>query len=630
MKKNGSKDKKMAEDLTVIKEKSRWYVLLLIIIPLAIYFYFAMQHLTQFETADEHLWVSNFYTGRIQQYWNAIAQKDWPSTRINDKPGVTLAIISGIGMHWEQNTQDKLVGKENLYTIYNPNKTLETYRLYRIPIVIANGIMSFFFFIMLWRLTKKHWLSLAGAGLILTSPILIGISQIINPDAFLWTFSFASILSFMLFLQDKRWWSSVIDCLLEALFLGLAFLSKYVALVFFPFLLLVMLWYLFDKNETLQEEKIFRKKAIFAAIGYPLVIVGAIGLFALLMPAAWVDKQLLYDSVFKFSQMREILEICAAIDAFILFDGIILKSWILKLLAKYLKYLKIILPTLLYLVMAAWFLVVLANWGTGRNFLHLPLFNLNNDPNNIFRKLPMYQQFLLESRPFIFSLTPIALALMIFLWIKSIFKKSRFDWMIFVLTSTFFVFYYAVIKQDLLVNIRYSIVLYPLATALAGFGFYELTKTLKHRYILPLLLLVFVFSVISLRDIQPFYFNYTNDMLPKNLSIADSWGYGGYEALQYIQAQGGADKIYSDYYGACQFFGGKCATDGQPKWMKNQDIMNIDYVISSKDGVKKNGAALNAINQIFPLGKPVWELDIDGRPDNFIKVYKNENASQQN
>jgi hypothetical protein len=228
----------------------------------------------------------------------------------------------------------------------------------------------------------------------------------------------------------------------------------------------------------------------------------------------------------------------------------------------------------------------------------------------------------------LFSITPAALLLMLFLFIKSIFRRSEFDWIIFLLTSFLGVFYYAVIEQGLLVNIRYSIVLYPVAAALAGFGFYELTKALKYFYILPLFLLLFGVSVISIRGIQPYYFNYTNDLLPKDLSIADSWGYGGYEALQYIQSQGGADKIYSDYYGVCQFFPGKCVTEGQTKWMNDKNTMNIDYVISTEDGAKKNEAGLDAIAQVFPLGTPVWQLNIGGRADNFVKVYKN-NSQQQ-
>jgi len=609
-----------------IKKSYVWTALFLIVIPLGIYFWFGLQHLTQFETADEHLWISDPYAGRIQQYWNAFAQKDWKSTDINDKPGVTLALISGIGMRWENNAKDKIAVKGPQWTNYNPQKTQETYRLYRLPIVITNGIMGLFFFLALWRLTKKHWLALASAGLIMASPVLIGISQIINPDSFLWTFSFASVLSFMLFLQDKRWWAILIDWFLATIFLGLALLSKYVALVFFPFLLLMLLWHLFYNRNELVEEKVFRKKAIIGTIGFPLAIAGAIGLFALLMPAALVDKQTLYRFIFRFGQMQDVLIVCGAIDAFVLLDAVILKSWIIKYLARQLWFLRILLPKLLYVGMAAWFVLVLANWGSGSNFMHISLFDPSDGAAKIFQALSINQQFILEAKVLLFSLTPAVLLLLIFLFIKSIFKKSEFEWIIFLLTSFFIVFYYAVIKQGLLVNIRYSIVLYPIAAALAGIGFYELTKNLKNRYILPLFLILFGAGVISIRGIQPFYFNYTNDLLPKSLSIANAWGYGGEEALQYIKSQGGADRIYSDYYGVCPFFSGQCVVEGQSKWLEDKGINKIDYVIVSEDGSRKNKSGINAVSKFIPLDKPVWELDIDGRPDNFIKVYKNEQS----
>ena len=82
------------------KKKKDWSILLLlfIIFPLVAYLWLGFQNLTKFETADEHLWINNPYEGRIHQYWDAMSQKDWSQTRINDKPGVSLAYISGLGL----------------------------------------------------------------------------------------------------------------------------------------------------------------------------------------------------------------------------------------------------------------------------------------------------------------------------------------------------------------------------------------------------------------------------------------------------------------------------------------------------------------------------------------------------
>ena len=217
------------EILRFIHSKRKIITTILVIIffsaSLTAYFKFGLYHLNQFETADEHLWISNLYTGRIQAYWNAAAKNDWPDTWVNDKPGVSLAIISALGGIYEKNVDKKILNKENLYTITNPEILRQSLFLYRLPLVIFNGLMSIFYFIYFWRLTKNKWLALTVASLIQLCPILLGISQIINPDTLLWSTSFGSILSFWVYMRTGRF----VDIFFAGLFLGLALLSKYVA-----------------------------------------------------------------------------------------------------------------------------------------------------------------------------------------------------------------------------------------------------------------------------------------------------------------------------------------------------------------------------------------------------------------
>ncbi len=177
-------------------------------------------------------------------------------------------------------------------------------------------------------------------------------------------------------------------------------------------------------------------------------------------------------------------------------------------------------------------------------------------------------------------------------------------------------------------QVRYSLVAFPFAAGLAGLGFYELTKKLKSYLVLPLFLILLGISSWNLENSRPYYFNYVNDLLPRNFIMGDSWGMGGFEALKFIETQGGDLKnlkIWADYYGICQFFPGKCVMEGQVKWASDADVANIDYVISTHDGKKKNKAGLERINEVFPTDVPVWELNIGDRPDNFVRVYKNPN-----
>ena len=51
------------------------------------------------------------------------------------------------------------------------------------------------------------------------------------------------------------------------------------------------------------------------------------------------------------------------------------------------------------------------------------------------------------------------------------------------------------------------------------------------RWLCRVLVALNVFSILL---ISPFYFSYTNDLLPKTYIINGAWGYGGYEAAQYM------------------------------------------------------------------------------------------------
>ncbi len=396
-----------------------WLWLFLFVLPLGVYFFFGFQHLTEFETADEHLWISNLYTGRIQQYWTALEQKDWAKTRINDKPGVTLALISGgFGREKEGSVTDKIIQKENKWTIYNAEKTQAVYRAYRTPIVIANGLLSLFLLLAFWRLTKKPWLALASASLIMLSPTLLGISQIINPDAFLWIFSFASVLAFALFLKAEKWWLYLVDGLCTLILLALAILSKYVALIFFPFFMAMLLWYLLADYQRLVAEKSLRKKVIATALGFPLIIAGAIGLFALLMPAAIIKPEILQKAIFEFGGMKNMLLICGYIDLALLLDAVLLKSSLLKFLGKYAQFLKVLLPKIIYFLIVALFAVTIYNWSFKDNFLQAPFF-IDGVKSSPILSLSLPMQMLSQAQPIIYASTPIVLALMFFILIKS-------------------------------------------------------------------------------------------------------------------------------------------------------------------------------------------------------------------
>jgi len=66
----------------------------LLALVVIIQLFFGLPRLTQFSAVDEHLWTYE----RIPQFWNALTEGRFKKTNINDKPGISVALISGFGM----------------------------------------------------------------------------------------------------------------------------------------------------------------------------------------------------------------------------------------------------------------------------------------------------------------------------------------------------------------------------------------------------------------------------------------------------------------------------------------------------------------------------------------------------
>ncbi|HDZ85159.1 MAG TPA: hypothetical protein ENH35_01240, partial [Candidatus Moranbacteria bacterium] len=69
------------------RKKTSLPVKFFLALSLIIYFLFGFNHLTESVTSDEHYWVYD----RVPEYWEAISNQKWKKTRVNDKPGITLA-----------------------------------------------------------------------------------------------------------------------------------------------------------------------------------------------------------------------------------------------------------------------------------------------------------------------------------------------------------------------------------------------------------------------------------------------------------------------------------------------------------------------------------------------------------
>jgi len=595
-----------------------------LIIPFSIYLIFGLVHINQFETADEALWISDPFTGRIHGYWQALSDHNWIQTRINDKPGISLALISGIGIFFEGNPQEKLLtSKEESPRIYNPEANQRSYLAFRLPILIFNGLMSLFFFYAIRRLTRNDFIAFLTATLILLSPILLGISQIINPDALLWVFSFFSLLAFLLFLKDggKK------DAILASVFLGLSFLTKYTGIILIPFFFLagaLHFWFQYEKN---LERSLLKKKIINFLIAYIGIIFGSLVVFSLMMPAVLIHPKFLFQGTIDFKGMMPIFLFIIAASVIIFLDALFFKSAFIDFILKKILFLKKIAFKSIYLFLLCLIFLVFINWSFGNNFLGINNIPFDSNRSALFVQLPLWKKMLLEFYPFTFSLTPLVFFSILFFWTKSVFKKSE-DFFPFIISLYILVFFLGVIRQNLFANIRYGIIMHPIMMTLAALGIYEFSIFFgKRKYVNGIIWVITVFACsISIWLIKPYYFNYTNDLLPKNKIITGAWGYGGYEAAAYLNALPNAKnlRVWSDYEGFCSFFSGKCVRISTAINYKEEFPKSVDYFVSSRRGNITNENVWRYLKKNLVLQKqPVWELIIGGRPENFVRIFKN-------
>jgi len=231
-----AKKKKMMKNKRIIipfMDNKKIPFLSILALSVCLFYAFGAYHLGKFKTADEYYWIQE----RVPQYWDALSSQNLKKTLINDKPGISVALVSGAGLLFEEAPIRYLTKVDDDLKTYAVEKSERVNLAFRLPILIFNGFFLIFFFWIIRRTTENRWIALWSVILMSLSPILIGISQIINPDSLLWAFSTAAIFSYFALLKtgEKKF------IFLTSLFAGFSVLSKYTADILFPFFFLFML-----------------------------------------------------------------------------------------------------------------------------------------------------------------------------------------------------------------------------------------------------------------------------------------------------------------------------------------------------------------------------------------------------
>ncbi|KKP65029.1 MAG: hypothetical protein UR60_C0010G0018 [Candidatus Moranbacteria bacterium GW2011_GWF2_34_56] len=529
---------------------------LILFISIISFFSFGFYHLGKFETTDEHLWKYD----RIPQYWQALKEKDWEKTYINDKPGVTVALISGFGLISEPNPKEnQYLPIENhanpkLFEKYNYQQSEITNFNFRLPILIFATLSLLAFFYLSYKALNSYPLALLITILVSTNSILLGISQIINPDSFFWIFGSLSTLAYLALLKTQSR-SFLIAC---GVLTGLALLSKYTAFILFAFFTLAMLGKIIfqEPSEALKFNWKILTHYILEII---TIFIISLGVFAFFLPAVFVNPDYLFKGISQFLNIKIIslgIGLVLALALLITWKKDILgqinqaiakkKNIILALSLSLLSFLIIIS------VLNVWInqkiapvseLRDLAYLNEPKEFNFKPLLNRKNESIMDTAKL-----FLMEAYPFIFSISPLLILLVIFITIQAYRKKiSPENYLIFFATSLFAILYFiSTLLAHIVTNARYSIILYPFILIFGAVSLIELLNALKfksNKNIIILSGIILIIGIIQLWQIKPFYFSYTNLLLPQKYTIHDSWGHGAYEAAQYLNSLPQAEKL---------------------------------------------------------------------------------------
>lgn len=586
---------------------------------------------------DEKLWTYS-KEKRIEKYWNNIFEQEWLKTRPSDKPGVTLAIISGIGLFWETPSSFLDIEEHN----YSKDAFLKMLFTMRLPIIIFTALSLIAFFYLLSKLfdVKTGLIATSFIGL---SPLLIGMDRVINPDAFTWIFMSLTIISYFTYQKNNK--SKYLY--LTGILLGLSLLTKYITNLLIPFFLAEIFIgaILFNKKEDLP---IILKKKFLDFIA---IIILALITFYILYPGTWVAlyrllKGTLWSQAFEpFWKPFVAFIILFAIDIFWL-NSKIFSSILLKL-QKIRKSLIIIIPSIFIVSIA----FVLLNVYTQMSFIDFEYFMAS--PKTAGRE-SMVSVFFSGFYGLIFGITPLVFAgllLSLFFIIKKFTKnknivhfKNYFVWqaLFFIL-----VFYLSSALSKVVPMVRYQIIIYPLTIVLASLGFSQILqrchfdwsvakwRNLKLKnFTTPLfLLIIIVTNCLILNSIKPNYFSYNSFLLPKKHIInPKDIGDGNYEVAKYLNELPNAKnlKIWSDKNGICNLFIGKCYSVEHPEDFEFHGP-DYDYFIISRGRESKivrltqqrldgNSDYELRLDRLYATDKILYEINPGNRKVNYIRI----------
>ncbi len=607
--------------LGILRSRNTLHALVVAII-LSIHAYFGLPRLETYSAVDEPYWTYD----RTPDFWRAVLDARWKSTDVNDKPGITVAIISGAGLLTIDPMpyaplRDEPKTDEQLAAIKKINVA------FRLPIYLF-ALLSLPLLYLLVRSAVGATTAILSTVFVGLSPILLGMSLIINPDSLLWIFLPFAILSRIAYGKTRK-----LKFLIFAGFAtGLALLTKYVANILFVFFFAFpFLEYLFAEEK--QSPAIFLKRTLRDL----LIIIGvSLAIFTLLYPATWVKPEMILKGTILSAAFKSTWPIFAGAIAILTLDAVLIRGRATGAILSFLSRWKGIVSAFFLSLFLALVSFTLANtwlrmrWFNFESFVMSP--KNSEDTATILKSVG---SILSDFYCLVFGIHPLILAFLISALLLSIFRRLRHSQETLVLVSfSFFIMLYYIgsTANYVIATVRYQIALYPLACIMAAIGAASIAERIGVRQERPLvrnIALPIFFSAIligSLVVIRPHYLAYSSSLLPEThvLNYKDM-GDGSYEAAMYLNSLPNARelRVWSDKGAVCAMFVGDCSVSFNQKRFK---AAVPDYLVLSTGRRRKTTNMWSSdsvpldFKSAYETAPAEFSLLLDNRPNNFVKV----------
>lgn len=595
-----------------------------IVLVMIAYFSFGAYNIGKFSAVDEALWTFD----RIPEFWKDLGKANWNGTRVSDKPGVTVAFVSGFGLLFENPLELKFL-QWNGERLKTPQQVEKMNKVMRLPIFILTLLLIPLFYFFIERIAGKTS-AIFGIIFIGLSPPLIGMSRIINPDSLLWIFLPLSILSF--FAYQKK--NQISFLYISGFLLGIALLTKYIANVLFVyFFLLIFLEFIFNEKITAESAKEYLKKSLR---DFGLLSLTAIITFFALYPATWVKPQRILLATIQSQAFVSTWPYFFGLILFILLDVYFFNAKIFKSILIFFRKRKRILFISISAIFLAFMFFAALNMYLGMKFFDFE--NILASPKSSYVKAGFLGVLSANFYPLVFGVSPLVLLLLIFSNIKCFLKRFDINRFVIYLELFILVYYLGSAVNKVASTMRYQIIIFPIALAIAAIesgylvdSFFKFKKKTANL----ILAIIFIFGIEVLLAFYPFYLSYASILLPRKYYLDQKdMGSGSYEVAMYLNSLPEPKKlvIWTDKSGVCSFFLGRCMSSLDSP---SVNLYEIDYFVISSGRENRTtrivSGKLNSnlrnkyhLDELYEKNTPVFEININNRPGQYVKVIKTE------